>query len=126
MSENRWSDPEAKHGLHKSSVLLNRERRDLLAKIAQDSIEPFSHHYMDCHRANELEKLLDLEEGREPQPVGKRIADSAIAWADEILVLSASGGGWRAIQVEKVERGSDDAERDEGDLMDSRGLKHRE
>ena len=126
MDESRWQDPEAKHGIHKSSVLLNRERRDLLARITQESIEPFSYFYRDSFRANELEHDLSLEEGVEPPAIGKRICDKDIQWADEILVLSASGNGWRATQVEKVERGGEHEDRDEGSFLDTRGLKHRD
>ena len=122
----RWDDPTARHGLNRGDVLLNRERRDLLARITKDSVEPFSYFYRDCHRANELEKLLDLEEGLPVKQKWEQICYDDFKWADEILVMSQSGDGWRAKQIENVERGHDPVPTDEGAELDTRGLKHRD
>lgn len=111
-----------------AALLLNRERRDLLAKINPESIEPFSHHYMEMERLNELQKRLARKSG-EPEPTKEQQwGTPMIAWADEILVLSASGNGWRAGQVENVERSHREDTESLGEEIDmgGRGLKHRD
>ena len=128
MTRPEWSDDDsAQWDKRSASLLLDRSRRDLLAKITKDSIEPFSYLYEEYDRMNDLETKLDLEEGRAPRVIGERIADNLIGWLDNILVLSASGGGWRATQVERVQKASNSDHDDPDSEFEStgRGLKHR-
>ena len=121
-----WEDEEAKWSPHRSSVLLNRERRDLLARISIESVEAFSHFYMESHRLNEIEKQHYLSKGKAPPAKGQRLADDQNEWADEILTLSSSGQGWRATQVERIERSGHEDALDDGDRIETggRGLKN--
>lgn len=112
-----------------ASLLLDRNRRDSLARIRDESIESFSYLYnMEYGRANEMEERLREERGLEPLPRGDRIADHLIEWGIDILGLSPAGSGWRANQVENVlkSRHRDGLDDDTGMETKGRGLRHRE
>lgn len=121
-------DPEKKDDLEYerrgAALLLNRQRRDLLARISEVSIESFSYHYGDMERLNRLQERL---KGTMDIPKDQRWGSFGIQWADGILLLSASGKGWRAKQVENVEKAhAMDGESIGDDIETSgRGLKHR-
>jgi hypothetical protein len=88
-----------------ASLLLDRTRRDSLARIRDESIESFCYLYnMEYQRGNDTEKRLREERGLPPLEVGDRIADGMIEWGIDILGLSPAGSGFRSKQVENVLR----------------------
>ena len=124
-----WTDDEAKWDSRgHASLLIDRARRDLLAKINPRAVESFSYLYGDYDRLNDVESRIRKRRGLPELPIGERIADSCIAWLDEILALSQSGSGWRAGQLERVLKASYSPESiDDGEIESTpRGLKHRD
>lgn len=127
--ERPWQDEEdsSLYDRRDAALLFDRTRRDLLAVIAPNSVEPYAYLYdMVYHPLNELENQLCLEEGKTPPEPGERIADDLLARQDRMLILSASGRGKRAQQAVEVLRRalSDDDAQDRDFDTEGRGLKH--
>ena len=108
------------------ALLLDRNRRDMIARITPESVESFAMLETQYDMANELERILCLEEGVAAPERGKRIADNLHNWLDEILIKSASGRGWRATQIENVQKSarSESVLEDDDIEATGRGLKH--
>lgn len=108
MSRQRTPDSIA-HSKRKSSVLLNRERHDLLAWIHPNSVGSYGTCFSEAERAESIHPGLSTTE-------------FCVGTYDNCLQLSASRNGWRAGQVENVERGSDpDFESDSANVRMPRG-----
>lgn len=120
-----WGDEHAQFDHRDASLLLDRRRRDLLAKITPDSVEAFSYLYEDYDRSNDLEQILCREMGLKCPEKGERIADHLIGWLDNILLLSVAGHGGRAKQLVQALRAAHNEERELGEDLDTggRGLK---
>lgn len=99
---------------NKESLLLNRERRDLLARIQRGSIEAYSYQYMEAQTINAI-------------PGCEGLMDWLIEWLDNNLILSASGDGWRGDAMTRVLVSTDDEGRgDASELaLTGRALKER-
>lgn len=111
-----------------ASLLLDRSRRDALARIRDESIESFSYLYnMEYERANQMEAEIRKDRGLPELKGGERIADWCIEWTTDILGLSPAGGGRRANQIEAVLKSHRSGGYDDEDDLDTqgRGLKHR-
>lgn len=126
-----WGDTidDALHDKRDASLLLDRTRRDSLARIRDESIESFSYLYnMEYQRGNEMETRLREERGLPPLPRGERIADPMIEWGIDILGLSPAGSGYRSKQIENVLRSHHEnvGASDESMETGGRGLRHRQ
>ena len=106
-------DDDMWHSLQRESLLLNRERRDLLARINRRSVESYAYQYMEVERVHRI-------------PGCQGIMDWMIEWLDNNLILSQSGDGWRGDAVTRVLTRSDDQLRDtDGELeLTGKGLKN--
>lgn len=129
MTQREWVDDEAKWDSRgPGSLLIDRTRRDLLARIKPGSVESFSYLYGDYEKLRRLEERIRTRRALPELVKGERITDGLVSWLDEILALSQSGGGWRAGQLERVLKSSYARESiDDGEIeTEGRGLKHRD